>query len=297
MVKYSESMNSQTYPYVDIVRAPSLRLVASLERKVNGTPTALQTFFYRGAVSHLTGLGFQGFQGVARSNKHSSNADRTFTHALFDVQKRGAMTLEYQSPYSVNLRNVPSDYYYKNTLTYQSSLSSNKVFKLWNTSSKLENRVKGTTTYTSNIYDDYLNLKEKRANYSGDGSSVTQWEYENNTSGNYYIGRPISQTVTSTVGSESFPTSERYTYSGNLISLKEVRGNGTSVIRESYDYDAYGNMIRMSVTPEGETPRTTTFTYDPSHRIYGRDDRCRSNIQFISLSSRYGGTVGRNEPI
>ncbi len=262
--------SNRTYPYVDIEIAPGTKVVSAIQRIRSGTTTLKQTFSYYGAVTNMEGLGFQGFQGVARSNWHTGNSDRMYTITKHNPNLRGSIELDYLIPYSINFYSVPSDYINKNTYTYQSSLSSSKVFKLKNTNIISENRRDGTTTTKSFIYDSYNNPTKITTNYSGQGSIVLDYNYANNPSGNassYYIGRPTKKIETNTIGGNSFTTEERYTYSSNLLSERRYKGHGTQFNSERFYYDIVGNLTRRVTAPYGEASREVSFKYESSYRF------------------------------
>ncbi|WP_378181977.1 FG-GAP-like repeat-containing protein [Aquimarina sp. SS2-1] len=263
---YASSIE-QVYPNVDISAASGIQIVERLERKVEGIPSAFQTFYYRNAVSHLQGLGFRGFQYLSRSNWHTGTADRIFINTTQDFNLRGAIVEEYQTPYTQRFGSIPLDYIYKTTYAYEHNLSANKVFKIWNTSTTTQNQLEGTSTTSNSTYDGYNNPIKITTNYSGHGSIVTDFTYTNSTGNNYYIGRPTKKIVRSTIGSQSFSSEERYTYTGALISSLQTKGNGTQFDAETYTYDQFGNTTKITTTPYGESSRTVEFTYDSSGRF------------------------------
>ncbi len=263
---YTKS-TSQVYPYVDIATAPGIKLVKRITRDVDNTPDLYQDFYYHGAVSHLGGLGFSGFQKVARSNWHTSRDDRIFTNTARSINLQGAVTDEYQTPYDHRFGTIPSDYISKTNYVYEHILLPNKVFTLLTASSTNQNRLEGTSTTKNFVYGAYNLLAKETTNYSGHGSSVIESTYANSTGNDYYIGRITNKSVISTIGSNSFNTEERYAYLGSLLTTKQLKGNGTQFNTESYVYDAYGNITQTTITPYGETSRVTKAKYDPSARF------------------------------
>ena len=256
-----------TYPYVDIQIAPGTKVVTALQRIRSGTSTLKQIYSYKGAVTNLEGLGFQGFSGVARSNWHTGNSDRLFTMTKHSASLRGAVTQEYQAPYSINFNSVPSNFTTKSTYSYNSSLSSSKVFKLTNTSIVEENRLENTTTTKSFIYDSYNNPTKSTTNYSGQATKVIDVTYANSTGSTYYIGRATKKVENSTIGSQSWRNEEQYVYSGWNVSQKKTKGNGTNFNVDYFYYDVFGNITRKVTTPHGSTSREVKFEYDSSGRF------------------------------
>jgi RHS repeat-associated protein len=277
-----------TYPYVDIEIAPGTKVVTALQRISSGDPTLKQIYSYKGAVTHLGGLGFQGFSAVARSNWHTGNSDRLFTMTKHSTALRGAVTSEYQAPYSINFTSVPSNFTTKNTYTYQSSLSASKVFKLTNTSIVEENRLENTTTTQSFIYDSYNNPTKATTNYSGQATKVVDVTYANSTGSTYYIGRATKKIETSTIGAETFRSEEQYVYSGWNVSQKKTKGNGTNFNTDYYYYDVFGNIIRKVTTPYGSTSREVKFEYDSSGRFMTKS----INIEGLATTYQYNANNG-----
>ncbi len=260
----------QIYPYADVVSLPGIKLVSYIERKVpqaSDISTLRQDFHYKGAVTHLGGLGFIGFQYTSRSNWHADDGYLIYDNTTFDLQRRGAVTDTYSTPYTQRFGSIPSDYITKTKNVYEYTEASNKSFTHTLTSSTTQNQLEGTSTSSHYIYDAYNNPTQETVNYSGHGSTVTELTYTNSTGSPYYIGRPTHKKVTSTIGANSFSTEEDYSYTGALLTTKKVKGNGTQFNTETYTHDEYGNITGTTITPYGEASRTTAFKYDPSHRF------------------------------
>ncbi len=264
---YSTSTD-QVYPFVNIARTSGIKLVHSLERHFSDTPTIKQVFYYKNAISHMEGLGFQGFEFLSRSNWHTSGADRIFTNTTHNILLRGAVIAEYQTPYTERFGTIPSDYIYKTNNAYNSTLYWNKVFKLSMSRSTTENRLDGTAITSHYNYDLYNNPTRVTVNYSGAGSTTTNNTYANSTSNDYYIGRITKQSVTSTIGSDSFSTENSYTYRGSLVSSISSTGNGTRANTTSYSHDEFGNVTTILFTPYGDNAgRIENYKYDSSGRF------------------------------
>ncbi|WP_340199036.1 FG-GAP-like repeat-containing protein [Ascidiimonas sp. W6] len=266
MPVYQYTYNN-TYPYIDIEIAPGTKVVTALQRIRSGTTTLKQIYSYKGAVTNVE-RGFQGFTGIAKSNWHTGNSDRLFTMRLHNTTTlRGAVTSEYQAPYSINFNSIPSNYTHKNTYSYTSSLSASKVFKLTNTSIVTQDRLEGTTITNSFIYDSYNNPTKTTTNYSGQGSKVVDMTYANSTGSSYYIGRPTKKVETTVIGGNSYNSEEQYVYSGWNMSQRKFRGDGTQFNTEAFTYDIYGNVTKKIITPYGSNSREIRFEYDATGRF------------------------------
>ncbi len=260
--------SDQVFPYVDLGTTLGTKVVVGIERHAAfGQIKIKQTYSYMGGVGHTEGLGFMGFEGVARSEWHTDATDRIWNIAKNDIQKRAATTLKYQIPNLLNFNSVPSDYITKTNYTYSHSLSTNKVFKIAPTTEVIQNRIDGTAITTNYMYDSYNNPTQVTMDYSGQGSTLSKYTYSNNTGSTYYIGRLTKQEVTTTIGGNSFSGKEEYTYNGYLLSKLKRFGNNTPAKEEQYTYDAYGNITSVTLTPNNEQPRSFSFTYDSSKRF------------------------------
>ncbi len=259
-----QSSYGTSYPYVDLEVALGTKVVSMLQRNSSNTTTLKQDYAYKGAVYNLQGLGFLGFEGVVKSNWYTNYSDRLYTVSKFDYSLRGAMTAEYSMASSYNFNVPTSNYINKTTYQNSSSLSSNKVFKQWVTSSLNQNALAGTNTNTTYLYDSYNNPTKITTDYLGYGSKIVDIVYNNNTGSNYYIGRPTNIIETSTVGSETFSTEQQFVYENHLLKDKKTKGNGTPFDIESYEYNTFGNITKKIITPNGESPREIEFEYDTS---------------------------------
>ncbi len=260
----------QTYPYVDIVTSPGTKLVSRIERKVASTdiPTMMQKFSYKGAVSHLDGRGFVGFQYTARSNWHSSSADRIYDNFSFNLNLRNAIIEQYSTPFTERFGNVPSDYISKTKNNYEHQLFGNKVFKIKLASSTVQNRIEGTNISRHLVYDEYNNVTKETTNYSGHGSNIVEYSYRNSPGIPYSIGRLTGKKTTTTIGGDIFGFQETYAYNGALISGKKIGNIDDEFRLESYTYDEFGNLLtNKAIAPRGEGERITKFEYDPSGRF------------------------------
>ncbi len=258
-----QSTDSEVYPNVDLKDAPNIRVVTSMEliERPNARP-AKQVYSYYSAVYNMDGLGFLGFRGTAKSNWYENDSDRMFNITKYDLNLRRAVTDEYVLPYTFNFTSVPSDYITKITHTNNSSLSANKVFKLWKSSIVTQNSLEGTVTNISYLYDSYNNPTRITSNFSGQGSIVKEFTYSNSTGFNYYIGRLAKEIETNTIGSNSFQTETQYIYLNNLVSQLKVKGNGTQFNTENYTYDTFGNLTKKVTIPYNTAARKVTFEFD-----------------------------------
>jgi RHS repeat-associated protein len=287
-IKVYTDKSSQTFPYIDIGTVRGMKLVVGIDRVSSGTTSIRQVFSYEGAVSHADGLGFMGFQGLARSQWNTGNTDRIWDITKHDMVNRGAVNSSYTIPYTVNFTSIPSDYITRTSFINASSLSASKVFKITNTSNVLQNRLEGTAISTSYLYDTFNSPTKITVDYSGQGASVTDLTYGNSAGSPYYIGRPLTKKQTTTINGNAFNTEEQYIYTGNLVSTKNTKGNGTTFNTETYIYDVFGNITKKVTTPFGTPAREVNFTYDTSGRylLTSRD------VESLITTFEYNTTTG-----
>ena len=292
-----ESLSDQVYPNIDIRVSPGSKVVTMVQRMCANTPTVQQTFAYQGAVYNLHGLGFLGFSGVAQSNWHTDNSDRIYNVAKYDPSLRGAVTANYSQSYDYNFLVPSSNYIAKTTYQNTSTLSASNVFKLTVDAVFSNNNLDGSYTYSWYQYDQYNNPTSITTNYSGAGNEVTTISYDSNTGSNYYIGRITNSVKTTTVGSETFSTENQYTYNGYLLSQKKTRGNGTPFDVEDFEYDAFGNVTKKTITPSGSPSREITFEYDSSGRFLSKAVDVEGLENTYQFNTSRGILISETNPI
>lgn len=259
--------NNEVYPYLDIENAPGTKVVTSIRRMSSGTTTLRKEFSYQGGVYNLEGLGFLGFKGMASSNWHTDVYDRIFHVEKYNPHLRGAKTDEYSLASAFTFTVPTSGYITKTVNNYGSSLATNKVFKLWNTSSLTQNSLEGTYTNVTYLYDQYNNPTKITTDFSGQGSKVVDLTYGNSTGTPYYIGRPLTEKETNTIAGNTFSSEKQFVYSGYLLTEKKIKGHNTQFDVESYVYDTFGNITKKTTTPYNTSPREILFEYDTSGRF------------------------------
>ncbi|MBU2926707.1 RHS repeat-associated core domain-containing protein [Winogradskyella psychrotolerans] len=286
-----ENGSDQIYPNIDLKIAPSTRVVSAIRRYgylSSGTVMSKKVFFYKGAVYNSEGEGFLGFSAIARSNWHIDSADRIFHVSKYNTDLKGAMTEEYSMPDYFSFIAPTSNYISKTTYQYSSSLSNSKVFRLWLDSSVNQNYLEGTFTNTTySQYDAYNNPINITTTFMG-GSKNQVITYSNNTGSNYHIGRPMNTVSSTTLDGDTFSTEEEFSYTGYLLTQRKIKGNGTPFNIETYNYDSFGNIIKKTTTPNGESSREVEFEYDSSGRFLVKS----IDIEGLETDYEYGGAYG-----
>lgn len=293
---YSQGYD-QVYPNVDLEVVLGVKVVSQLQRISSGVTTLYQDFRYNGAVSNVEGLGFMGFQGVARSNWNSNNNDQIWNISKHDMTLRGAISSQYSMLYSSTFTVPTSSYISKTLYTYTSSLATNKVFKISNASMVTQNALEGNTVTTQSfLYDGYNNITKSTTDYSGQANSILDFTYSNSTGSPYYIGRPLTKKETSTINGNSFSTEEQYSFSNNLVTTILAKGNGTQFDNESYLYDSFGNITRKTITPYNTASRIVNFEYDISGRYLTKTTDVEGLITLFEYNTNTGTLKKETNP-
>ena len=279
---------AQVYPYVTINHAPNLYLVRKVTATANGQ-TATQKFKYKGAVSHAGGLGFLGFLATGRTNSYGTNVRALWNVSQHDPQKRGAVTQSWTSVFNhLSLPNQTSQY---SSYEYSTSTTEKGVFINVPSSVLTEDHLMGFETLQTYTYDDYYNpsriLTERGSTSSPQGTTEQSYTYNNNptaTDATYHIGRLKSETATETWNGKSHTTTTEYIdYDNNLLEKMRLKGNNTAWLTETMTYDAYGNLLSKTLSAEGETDRSQSYTYTDD----GRFLESSTDIEGLTTSFTY----------
>lgn len=83
----------------------------------------------------------------------------------------------------------------------------------------------------------------------------------------YVVGRPAGKNQSITVSGDVMTTEEVYIFSNSLLTQVKKKGTNTDYIVEDNVYDAYGNVVKKTITASGLVPRVTSYDYDASGRF------------------------------
>lgn len=278
----------EIYPYVNVNIVPSLKLVSKVT-ETSGGLTRYQNFKYSGAVSHAKGLGFLGFKQVSKSNIHGNGVQKLWNITDFDIQKRGASI---RSWVSTSSSSTPYTYINKNDYTYDTELTTNKVFINVQSQVVSEDALTGVVNTKSFSYDSYYSPTTVTTTFSG-GSETVVHQYINNPTpfgSNYTIGRLSEKTTTNVLNSETFSASEKYFYNNNLVTQVDIKGNDTPWLHEYYQYDAFGNVLRKRTSGSGISDRIENFEFDTSGRYMTK------SIDIEGLETTYSYNIATGNP-
>lgn len=295
---YKPSTGVENYPNFDIKNSSTYHVVSKIEKR-SQTSYAKQVFAYHGAVSNVEGLGFLGFRNILKTNWFNDDEPITSYVTKYDVQKRGTVLEEYSARHIVfDISLSPTDYIVKSTMSYDSQLLSNKVFKIKNTSSTSFNSLDSTskeitTTYDSFNYPLTSVSKTKLGNAIKESESVTI-SYEAPLSSPYIIGLPKQKNVETTINpgqadQDVSSSEEQFFYNPNhLVSQIKKKAHNTEYIIESNEYDAYANIIQKKLTVPNLEPRITSFQYDSSGRFLTK----KTNVDGSTNQYTYNSSTG-----
>lgn len=104
------SSNSETYPYAELVKVPTMNVVDRLTATAKNlnNQVKIQDFKYFGLVTHSQGLGVLGFKKVARSSWYNDqDSNKIWSIAVTNPQLNGAVVREFTSKtHSISNANI-----------------------------------------------------------------------------------------------------------------------------------------------------------------------------------------------
>ncbi len=287
----------EIYPNIDLQVVPNIRVVSMFKRLSDDSPTIKQSFGYYRGVYNVDGLSFLGFKGIAKSNWYEHSNERIFNVSKFDTNLRGMLTEEYSQRYYVNFNYTPHNYISKTTYQNGSSLSSRKVFKSWINSKLVRNNLQGINTNIRYQYDSYNNPININIDYHGQGSSVVNYAYANNTGSPYFIGRATRRTEATSIGGNTFRTEQQFNYSGYQLREVKSKGNGTPYNSVVFEYDnLFGNLIKQTTTPNGEASRIVRYEYDSSGRYLKKHTDVEGLVTKYNYNINTGTLASMTDP-
>lgn len=294
------------YPKVDIDVAPGLYLVKKVTYDsykgfvIGGNTTERkQLFTYADATMNLNGKGFLGFRGRMATNIYRAGTtaanklnDQIKNATVFDMDNNSLIKEETvaHGKFWNNFFIPPAKFITKKTNTYSTAVLTNKVFKAQNTASVVNEGLTGVQRAISTTYDGYSNPLSVTETIKGGGEVSalnTVFTYINNAvDDNYYIGRESSKTVKV----NNIQTSkENYTYTNHLLTNVVKQGDvGSAELSETNEYDAFGNVVKKTVSASGITPRIASYVYDSSGRYIEKT----TNLEGMETSHVYNKKRG-----
>lgn len=287
---FYSSNNSVSYPFVEIKKLPNNFLVSKITNTTEGI-IKYQDFRYHGLVVNLHGLGTIGFNKTARSTWYlDAFQKRIWNISENDFQLRGALIRSYNqllnNGYLFSFENTANPIGIVNsTVNTFTDQFLNGNYKIQLNTQIVTDFITGVVNETNYVYDStyLLPINITTKNYtttstSAVGTKVTTTVFDNNSSGigaDYYIGRPLETTSTTTAYGDTSTSKELFTYSSNKLIKTEKKGNtsDSKFLVEEFEYNPVGNIIKKTLSSSGYTPaetfmpRITEYTYDSTERF------------------------------
>ena len=178
----------------------------------------------------------------------------------------------------------------KKTYSYNIINLPNKVLKAQNNQVVIDEQVAGIQRTITSTYDNFLNPLNISEIVTGSGSnstlSTTNTYLNDETSGNYHIGR-LSSKIKKMNNVQT--SQDVFTYAGNLVtSITKKGASNSNTITESKEYDAFGNLIKETVSANDIQPLVKNYIYDTS----GRYIESEINIDGLTTSYVYNKNKG-----
>lgn len=316
---YTDSGNTEAYPNMDIVLAPTFKVVTQIDKQ-SSTVHKKQQFMYYGAVTNFEGLGFLGFRATMSTNwTDIAGTNLITTINKNDIALRGANKLSYSvlgfdlpqnlTPTSNFISKTINTYNIDNTTgAYEDPMQTNKVFKLKNTKTEQFNGLEGTNSITTTLYDSFNNPKQSttvlKNGTTTEQTTVTDIGYVSATSSpTYVVGRPSSKTTTITTPQDAQPSinEETYDYQNHLLTEINKRstnsGQASLYITEKNEYDDFGNIIKKTIAYPGLQDRVTRYEYDPqTHRFLTKSTDIEGLVTEYSYDQSSGVLLSEKLP-
>ncbi len=140
-----------------------------------------------------------------------------------------------------------------------------------------------TTTVTSNQFDDFGNPTRIDVDHGNGYTETTVNTYTNDTV-NWILGRLTQAAVTKTVPGQSAQTRTSafaYDPASGLLTKEIIEPNHATLrLEKAYQHDAYGNIVKSTVTGPGIEARTHTTVYDQKGRYVTQSENALGHKEF-----------------
>ncbi|MFC2450563.1 MAG: RHS repeat-associated core domain-containing protein, partial [Flavobacteriaceae bacterium] len=343
-------VKQEKYPYMELEKVSQSYAVSQLRQIISPSQTRKQDFRYRGFVTHLQGKGMIGFRKTARSSWYADGFENTkvWSGAEIDPLNEGLPIKEWSIKTNDETQIFPKDVSLNNQSLLSFKSTQYKVDRLVNgikvsalsqedkpkaviaivpTEVTTKDFIKETTSIDRVEYNElYLPVKTISSTNNGFAEKTTQIEYyPANLSAegkDYSVGRPRVKTELVRAYGDSKGAKEEYHYENNLLkSLTTYNRDNSGWLKESYEYDGFGNIttktISNSVDSNTQTSKTeyedkgrfvikktdnlgliTLITYNDWGQVLTQKDPQGNNLtntydswgKLLSISTNLGGT-------
>ena len=319
-------VKQEKYPYMELEKVSQSYAVSQLRQIISPSQTRKQDFRYRGFVTHLQGKGMIGFRKTARSSWYADGFENTkvWSGAEIDPLNEGLPIKEWSIKTNDETQIFPKDVSLNNQSLLSFKSTQYKVDKLVNgvkvsvlsqedkpkaitaivpTEVTTKDFIKETTSIDRVEYNElYLPVKTISSTNNGFAEKTTQIEYyPANLSAegkDYSVGRPRVKTEQVRAYGDSKGAKEEYHYENNLLkSLTTYNRDNSGWLKESYEYDGFGNITTKTISNSvySNTQTSKTEYEDKGRFVIKKTD----NLGLITLITYndWGQVLTQKDPL
>ena len=319
-------MKQEKYPYMELEKVSQSYTVSQLRQIISPSQTRKQDFRYRGFVTHLQGKGMIGFRKTARSSWYADGFENTkvWSGAEIDPLNEGLPIKEWSIKTNDETQIFPKDVSLNNQSLLSFKSTQYKVDKLVNgvkvsalsqedkpkavtaivpTEVTTKDFIKETTSIDRVEYNElYLPVKTISSTNNGFAEKTTQIEYyPANLSAegkDYSVGRPRVKTEQVRAYGDSKGAKEEYHYENNLLkSLTTYNRDNSGWLKESYEYDGFGNITTKTISNSVDSNTQTSKTeYEDKGRFVIKKTDNLGLITLITYND-WGQVLTQKDPL
>ncbi len=319
-------VKQEKYPYMELEKVSQSYAVSQLRQIISLSQTRKQDFRYRGFVTHLQGKGMIGFRKTARSSWYADGFENTkvWSGVEIDPLNEGLPIKEWSIKTNDETQIFPKDVSLNNQSLLSFKSTQYKVDKLVNgvkvstlsqedkpkavtaivpTEVTTKDFIKETTSIDRVEYNElYLPVKTISSTNNGFAEKTTQIEYyPANLSAegkDYSVGRPRVKTELVRAYGDSKGAKEEYHYENNLLkSLTTYNRDSSGWLKESYEYDGFGNITTKTISNsvDSNTQTSKTEYEDKGRFVIKKTD----NLDLITLITYndWGQVLTQKDPL
>jgi hypothetical protein len=319
-------VKQEKYPYMELEKVSQSYAVSQLRQIISLSQTRKQDFRYRGFVTHLQGKGMIGFRKTARSSWYADGFENTkvWSGVEIDPLNEGLPIKEWSIKTNDETQIFPKDVSLNNQSLLSFKSTQYKVDKLVNgvkvstlsqedkpkavtaivpTEVTTKDFIKETTSIDRVEYNElYLPVKTISSTNNGFAEKTTQIEYyPANLSAegkDYSVGRPRVKTELVRAYGDSKGAKEEYHYENNLLkSLTTYNRDNSGWLKESYEYDGFGNITTKTISNsvDSNTQTSKTEYEDKGRFVIKKTD----NLDLITLITYndWGQVLTQKDPL
>ena len=319
-------VKQEKYPYMELEKVSPSYAVSQLRQIISPSQTRKQDFRYRGFVTHLQGKGMIGFRKTARSSWYADGFENTkvWSGAEIDPLNEGLPIKEWSIKTNDETQIFPKDVSLNNQSLLSFKSTQYKIDKLVNgvkvsalsqedkpkavtaivpTEVTTKDFIKETTSIDRVEYNElYLPVKTISSTNNGFAEKTTQIEYyPANLSAegkDYSVGRPRVKTEQVRAYGDSKGAKEEYHYENNLLkSLTTYNRDNSGWLKESYEYDGFGNITTKTISNSVDSNTQTSKTeYEDKGRFVIKKTDNLGLITLITYND-WGQVLTQKDPL